>query len=158
MGLISRVSSRTYRSPKPPKNLLTKMGRRRSKRKPPPKKKLIQDLPTSFTCPFCNSEKSCISYLDQARKIGQIKCNVCSEDFKTSINYLTEPIDIYSEWIDACEVANDDTIPTENHRDYEADGDAVQYNNTTEAGMNINSDNSDSDDEINMRGHANQYK
>ena len=26
--------------------------------------------------------------------------------FKTAINTLTEPIDVYSDWIDACEAAN----------------------------------------------------
>ena len=35
-----------------------------------------------------------------------ISCTVCLEDFQTSINYLSEPIDVYSEWIDACESAN----------------------------------------------------
>ena len=28
------------------------------------------------------------------------------EDYKCSVNYLSEPVDVYSEWIDACEEAN----------------------------------------------------
>jgi transcription elongation factor Elf1 len=28
------------------------------------------------------------------------------EDFQTTITLLTEPIDVYSDWIDACEAAN----------------------------------------------------
>jgi transcription elongation factor Elf1 len=28
------------------------------------------------------------------------------EDFQTTITPLTEPIDVYSDWIDACEAAN----------------------------------------------------
>lgn len=84
------------------------MGRRRSKRKPPPKRKMIEDLPQTFTCPFCNSEESCEVKLDQTSRIGMISCNVCNENFSTVINYLTEPLDVYSEWIDACEEANDD--------------------------------------------------
>nr|XP_023997910.1 transcription elongation factor 1 homolog [Salvelinus alpinus] len=59
------------------------MGRRKSKRKPPPKKKLTGNLDTQFTCPFCNHEKSCDVKMD-----------------------LSEPVDVYSDWIDACEAAN----------------------------------------------------
>merc|ERR1711879_221245 len=105
MGLISRVSSRTYRNTF--QLDFIKMGRRRSKRKPPPKRKMVEDLETVFTCPFCNSEKSCNVILEIDHKVGRIECSLCGEDFKTSINYLTEPLDVYSEWIDACEAAND---------------------------------------------------
>ena len=28
------------------------------------------------------------------------------EDFQATINFLSEPIDVYNEWIDACEAAN----------------------------------------------------
>ena len=35
-----------------------------------------------------------------------IQCTVCMEDYKCSVNYLSEPVDVYSEWIDACEEAN----------------------------------------------------
>lgn len=89
------------------------MGRRRSKRKPPPKRKMVEDLETTFTCPFCNSERSCTVELQQEHKLGKISCAICGEDFKTSINYLTEPLDVYSEWIDACEKANDENAVIE---------------------------------------------
>merc|ERR1712113_891833 len=89
------------------------MGRRRSKRKPPPKRKMVEPLETQFTCPFCNSEKSCNVTLDQDHKVGKIECSLCGEDFKTTINYLTEPLDVYSEWIDACEAANDENAVIE---------------------------------------------
>lgn len=82
------------------------MARRKSKRKPPPKKKNIEPLDVMFTCPFCNHEKSCDVKMETAKNVATIKCNVCSEDFQTVINYLSEPIDVYNEWIDACEEAN----------------------------------------------------
>ena len=82
------------------------MGRRRSKRKPPPKRKLIEKLPVLFSCPFCNREKSCEVQMDRDRKTAAICCNVCTEEYQTTINYLSEPIDVYSDWIDACEEAN----------------------------------------------------
>jgi len=86
------------------KNL--KMGRRRSKRKPPPKVKPVMPLDQLFNCPFCNHEKSCDVKMDRQRNIATIRCQVCVEDYQTSINYLSEPVDVYSDWIDACEQAN----------------------------------------------------
>lgn len=82
------------------------MGRRRKASKPPPRKKMIQPLDTFFNCPFCNHEKSCEVKLDRTKNIGFIQCNVCMEDFQVPINYLSEAIDVYGEWIDACEEAN----------------------------------------------------
>lgn len=82
------------------------MGRRKSKRKPPPKKKMTGTLETQFTCPFCNHEKSCDVKMDRARNTGVISCTVCLEEFQTPITYLSEPVDVYSDWIDACEAAN----------------------------------------------------
>ncbi|XP_022313847.2 transcription elongation factor 1 homolog isoform X1 [Crassostrea virginica] len=82
------------------------MGRRKKANKPPPKRKIIQALDTMFNCPFCNHEKSCEVKMDRERNTGFITCTVCLEDYQTSINYLSEPIDVYSDWIDACETAN----------------------------------------------------
>lgn len=82
------------------------MGRRKSKRSAGPKKKNIEPLDTLFDCPFCNHEKSCSVKIDRARNTGRIQCAVCMEDFQATINYLSEPLDVYNEWIDACEEAN----------------------------------------------------
>ncbi|XP_026216752.1 transcription elongation factor 1 homolog [Anabas testudineus] len=85
---------------------LCAMGRRKSKRKPPPKKKMTGDLESQFTCPFCNHEKSCDVKMERSRNTGIISCTVCLEEFQTPITYLSEPVDVYSDWIDACEAAN----------------------------------------------------
>lgn len=85
---------------------LCTMGRRKSKRKPPAKKKMTGDLETQFTCPFCNHEKSCDVKMERSRNTGIISCTVCLEEFQTPITYLSEPVDVYSDWIDACEAAN----------------------------------------------------
>ncbi|RNA44061.1 transcription elongation factor 1 -like [Brachionus plicatilis] len=82
------------------------MARRKSKRKAPPKRKMTQPLEKVFTCPFCNHEKSCDVKMELDKNTAHIRCTVCSEDFQTVINYLTEPIDVYNEWIDACESVN----------------------------------------------------
>ncbi|XP_019645797.1 transcription elongation factor 1 homolog isoform X1 [Branchiostoma floridae] len=82
------------------------MGRRRKSSKPPPKKKMTEPLQIVFPCPFCNHEKSCEVNLDRTRNVGTVTCRVCLEDFQTPINYLSEAVDVYSDWIDACESAN----------------------------------------------------
>ena len=76
------------------------MGRRRSRKKPPPKKKVVGTLETQFQCPFCNHENSCDVSMDKTRNIGHISCRICLEDYQTKVNYLSEPIDVYSDWID----------------------------------------------------------
>ncbi|KAK9879978.1 hypothetical protein WA026_008487 [Henosepilachna vigintioctopunctata] len=82
------------------------MGRRKSKRKPAAKRKAIEPLEQEFNCPFCNHEKSCNVKMDKGRSIARITCRVCLEDFQTRINFLSDPLDVYNDWIDACEQAN----------------------------------------------------
>ncbi|KAJ1172357.1 hypothetical protein NDU88_004204 [Pleurodeles waltl] len=50
--------------------------------------------------------KSCDVKMDRARNTGVISCTVCLEEFQTPITYLSEAVDVYSDWIDACEAAN----------------------------------------------------
>lgn len=66
-------------------------------------KKLKQKLDTQFTCLFCNHEKAINCTIDKKSNIGTLTCKICGQSFQTSINSLSEPIDIYSTWIDACE-------------------------------------------------------
>lgn len=82
------------------------MGKHKSKRKPPPKRKAIEPLDTQFNCPFCNHEKVCEVKMDKERNIGFIQCRVCLEDFQCTTNALSEAIDVYASWVDACEQAN----------------------------------------------------
>ena len=49
---------------------------------------------------------SCEVKMEKTRNTGRIQCSVCMEDFQATINFLSEPIDVYNEWIDACETAN----------------------------------------------------
>ncbi|KAL9688054.1 hypothetical protein QQ045_032467 [Rhodiola kirilowii] len=76
------------------------MARRKSGKKPAPKKKLLK-LETTFTCPFCNQPSSIECTFDKKLKIGQASCRICDGSFCTKINFLTEAIDIYIEWLDA---------------------------------------------------------
>jgi transcription elongation factor Elf1 len=82
-----------------------KMAKRKSKRAPVTRK-ATEPLDTMFNCPFCNHEKSCEVKMDRTKNIARIACRICNEEFTTTVNYLSEPIDVYSDWIDACEQAN----------------------------------------------------
>jgi len=82
------------------------MAKKKSKRKAPTGRKALEPLDLQFNCPFCNHEKSCEVKMDRTRNTGRITCRICLEDFQSTINYLSEPIDVYSEWIDACENVN----------------------------------------------------
>ncbi|KAL5989821.1 hypothetical protein ACLOJK_010715 [Asimina triloba] len=78
------------------------MGKRKSRAKPPPKKRMDK-LDTVFSCPFCSHGTSVECRIDMKNSIGEATCRICQESFSTTINALSEPIDVYSEWIDECE-------------------------------------------------------
>ncbi len=63
-------------------------------------------LETTFNCPFCNSSKSVVCTLDHEKELGTVRCNQCHSNFQTQISHLTEPVDIYHDWIDECEKVN----------------------------------------------------
>ncbi|KAL3631445.1 hypothetical protein CASFOL_024429 [Castilleja foliolosa] len=81
------------------------MGKRKSRAKPPPKKRMDK-LDTVFTCPFCNHGSSVECKIEMKESYGEVKCGICQEMYSTTVTALTEPIDIYSEWIDECERVN----------------------------------------------------
>ena len=41
-------------------------------------------------------------------RMGQVSCSKCNASFECAITKLSESIDIYSEWIDACDNVNED--------------------------------------------------
>lgn len=45
--------------------------------------------------------------MDRNHSIGSLNCRVCGVQWQTRINHLSEPIDVFSEWIDACEAENE---------------------------------------------------
>ena len=78
------------------------MGRRRAKaakvvKKPKPK------MATEFKCPFCNHSGCVGATMDYDKEVGTLDCRVCAATYSATINYLSEPIDVFSEWIDHCE-------------------------------------------------------
>ena len=80
------------------------MGKRKSKAPPP--KKVQPKLDTQFTCPFCNHDKSVTAKLDFQQYKGLVECSVCGQKYACTIDDLSAAIDVYSDWIDACERLN----------------------------------------------------
>ncbi|KIJ17422.1 hypothetical protein PAXINDRAFT_175877 [Paxillus involutus ATCC 200175] len=67
-----------------------------------------EPLDTAFTCLFCHHDKSVTVRLDRKEGVAQLVCRVCDQRYQSKVNHLTEPIDIYSEWIDAADAAQKD--------------------------------------------------
>mmetsp|Transcript_24378 Transcript_24378/g.55554 ORF Transcript_24378/g.55554 Transcript_24378/m.55554 type:complete len:92 (+) Transcript_24378:100-375(+) len=80
------------------------MGRRRSRGQAPPKPK--PKLDTMFDCLFCQSGKAVEVKMVRLEQIGFLKCRVCNAAFQSRISYLSEPVDVYSDWVDETEEAN----------------------------------------------------
>ena len=82
------------------------MGRRKKAVKKVVKKKrpVVAKI---FKCLFCNNDKSVICQLDTKSMTGQLECGICHARYQTTINKLTEPIDVFTEWLDAATEAQE---------------------------------------------------
>ena len=67
----------------------------------------MQPLDKVFRCLFCQHAGVVHCKLDRQEMLSRIECSKCKQHFETKIDHLTEPIDVYSLWIDAAEAAND---------------------------------------------------
>ena len=59
-----------------------------------------------FTCPFCNHDKAVTAKMYHLTEKGLVECTVCGQKYTCNITHLSEPIDVYSDWIDECEKVN----------------------------------------------------
>ncbi|KAL6938312.1 hypothetical protein ACO0OL_000852 [Hanseniaspora opuntiae] len=102
------------------------MAKKKSSRKPVKKVRVVLD--TSFDCPFCNHNK-CISVSVDKRvsMIGSLHCNKCNVSFETKVNVLSEPVDVYTDWIDAVEAVNDPKALNDNENRTQVDSDSDLY-------------------------------
>ncbi|CAJ1428766.1 unnamed protein product [Effrenium voratum] len=80
------------------------MGRRRARAGPVSKPRIKLD--TMFDCLFCSSLKAVEVKMVRLEKIGFLKCRVCSANFSSPISYLSEAVDVYSDWVDKCAEVN----------------------------------------------------
>mmetsp|Transcript_4321 Transcript_4321/g.6593 ORF Transcript_4321/g.6593 Transcript_4321/m.6593 type:complete len:136 (+) Transcript_4321:64-471(+) len=79
------------------------MGRR-AKKAPVQTKKRVK-LATRFKCPFCANEDVVECIMKMSEGTGSLSCRICDASFQMPIHHLNEPIDVFSEWLDACEAA-----------------------------------------------------
>eukprot|EP01071_Lankesteria_metandrocarpae_P010412 Lankesteria_metandrocarpae@DN5335_c0_g1_i2.p1 len=79
------------------------MGKRKGTR---PKAKVSSKLSTTFDCPFCNHSRCVETKLEKKRSLGTLLCRICNANYSTRISALTEPVDVYSDWIDRAEEEN----------------------------------------------------
>lgn len=91
------------------------MGKRKSSSKPQGPRK-ADPLPTTFTCLFCNHEKSVAVKLDKKIGIGYLECKVCGQKFQCGINYLSAAVDVYGEWVDAADAVAQERVEDEGSR------------------------------------------
>lgn len=75
------------------------MGKRRRAAKKVVKKKR-QTVAKVFKCLFCNHDNAVQCAIDIRSMTGKLECSICNAKFQTNINTLTEPIDIFTEWLD----------------------------------------------------------
>ncbi|KIM87111.1 hypothetical protein PILCRDRAFT_815572 [Piloderma croceum F 1598] len=81
------------------------MGKRKKSSRKPTGPRRREPLETAFTCLFCHHDKSVTVRLDRKEGLAQLVCRVCDQRYQSKVNHLTEPIDVYSEWIDAADAA-----------------------------------------------------
>ena len=79
-------------------------GTRKTKAKGPPKKKRAT-VPKVFKCPYCAHDGACEVKLDRKAETGDIACRVCGESFRCRVTYLSDPVDVFCEWVDELEKA-----------------------------------------------------
>ncbi|RKF79213.1 Transcription elongation factor 1-like protein, partial [Golovinomyces cichoracearum] len=78
-------------------------GKRKAAAKKPVGPRKNEPLPTVFPCLFCNHEKSVMVKLDKKSGVGHLHCKVCNQQFQCAVNYLSAAVDVYSDWVDACD-------------------------------------------------------
>lgn len=98
------------------------MGKRKSKARV--MKKARAGVDTMFDCPFCCHKQTVECKMSYQTNLGNIKCRVCGVAFQCEIHHLSDPIDVYSEWIDQTEKVNADVA--KGHRGGASDEEAEE--------------------------------
>ncbi|KZS99234.1 Elf1-domain-containing protein [Sistotremastrum niveocremeum HHB9708] len=85
------------------------MGKRKKSSRKPQASRRKEPLETSFTCLFCHHDKSVSVKIDRKEGTGFLSCKVCGQTYQSKINHLTEPVDVFAEWMDAADNVNAET-------------------------------------------------
>ncbi|EMC97420.1 hypothetical protein BAUCODRAFT_33135, partial [Baudoinia panamericana UAMH 10762] len=92
------------------------MGKRKKSSRKPTGPKKREPLATSFKCVFCSNETSVTVAIDKKTHIGTLNCRACGQNYQSvsDMKALMAPVDVYYEWIDACEEVAKDTAAADN--------------------------------------------
>lgn len=111
------------------------MGKRKKAAKKPTGKKKNEPLPTTFQCLFCNHENSVSVTLEKKIGIGSLQCKVCGQNFQTNINFMSAGVDVYADWIDACDAVAKESAATAGPKEpYQGSGPARRAGAATAGG------------------------
>ncbi|KAF9075278.1 Elf1-domain-containing protein [Rhodocollybia butyracea] len=80
------------------------MGKRKKSSRKPTQTRVRVPLDTAFTCLFCHHDKSVTVRIDRKEGVAQLVCRVCDQRYQSKVNHLTEPVDVYSEWKEMCDM------------------------------------------------------
>lgn len=80
--------------------ILASMGSKKSRRNQVKPKKRKGQLESRFNCPECNNENVVQCKVERRNNKGTAFCTVCEASFGCRADNLTQPIDVYSTWID----------------------------------------------------------
>lgn len=78
--------------------MVFKMGRRRRKTTP---RRPIRTIPSIFNCPRCGRNAVRVE-LNKNKGKATIHCGNCDIQATVAITPLTEPVDVYGEFVDIC--------------------------------------------------------
>lgn len=129
-------------------------------------------LAKQFKCPFCANDDVVECKMDLKAGVGSLACRLCGASYSMPIHHLHEPVDVFSEWLDDCESAQNPSkhqqqeeapprYPDEVEEEEEDDDDDLpqasglhqssksgarpQDNKKRQASINLGSDDSDDD-------------
>lgn len=57
--------------------------------------------------------------MDFRAGVGSLECRLCGASYQMPIHHLHEPIDVFSEWLDDCETAQQGRNPNQGEEDEE---------------------------------------
>lgn len=77
------------------------MPRKKSKRTK--RKAAVEKMDKRFSCLVCHREFMVVCVVNHLVGTGAAKCLACPASFKCPVNRLSQPIDVYSEWVDTQE-------------------------------------------------------
>mmetsp|Transcript_8786 Transcript_8786/g.14779 ORF Transcript_8786/g.14779 Transcript_8786/m.14779 type:complete len:162 (-) Transcript_8786:356-841(-) len=109
------------------------MGRRA--KKAPVQTKKRAKLAKRFKCPFCANEDVVECKMDLKDGVGSLECRLCGASYQMPIHHLHEPIDVFSEWLDDCEAAQQGRAPDDDPHARPPDDDDVEDDDDNNLGQ-----------------------